>query len=518
MNISIDDFLQALTRFWRQHPGMLYGLAFLLGCAFSLQPHIIFLTPLFLITSPFLLKKTKKEDFLRFGLALLMFIAAFCYVKVAIKFPENNNQKELHGEAYFEIESFSSVLKHYGNAWRYTGKIRTFIVNNKIVATNIAATIQLAANLLPPPPSGSYIIQGSLLEVAPQRFSLNPDKNLPWIPVSGTFSLAKFRFDAKQAVGTYIRTHIQDQRSANFLVGIATGDFQDRLMAYEFGRFGLLHIMAISGFHFAIVATILNAILTLIFPRQCATLLLLFLLTVYFIFLGCGPSILRAWMTAIIVLFSVLIERKSNGINSLGIALLVLLIYDPLFSLSMGFQFSFVATAAILMLYPVGELLLQSVFLKRSLSQALQMDSLNQHAYTFLNWCRHTIALTIAVNSVALPLTLFYFQKFPVMGLFYNLFFPFMVSLSMTLLLIGSMLGLIFEPLGDIIHGINDKFTHFMLSYVHDIPTALESFWRVSTVSIEIVVCCLCVAFVFGILAFYYAESRRAEIDDWAFV
>ncbi len=517
MNNLTELFIQANIKFWLRHPGLLYGIAFLMGCSFALRYHLIFWVPLFLILIPFLFKIKNKKELLSLGLTILLFISAFAYVKTTIKFPKLT-EPELIGEAYFEIDGFSNVLKHYGTAWRYNGKIRSFVVGKTVVAANIPATIQLASNLIPPTPSYSYLIQGSLVEVAPQRYILNPKKDQPWIPISGTLSLAKFRFDAKQAVGEYIRKHIQNPRSAVFLTGIATGEFQDRLMSYEFGRFGLLHIMAISGFHFAIVAAILNAILGLLLPRRQATLLLIFLLTSYFVFLGCAPSILRAWITSILVLFSLLIERKSNGLNSLGIALFILLIFDPLFSLNMGFQFSFVATGAILMLYPIGDKLLQSIFFKRPLSLAIQMNSLTQHGYLFLNWCRQAIALTLAVNSVALPLTFFYFQKFPVMGLFYNLFFPFMVSVSMTFLLVGTLLGLIFEPLGNLIHAINDRYTHFMLGYVHEIPASLESFWRISSLSIEVVIGCLCICFIFGMMAFAYAESRNEEIDDWAFI
>ena len=77
---------------------------------------------------------------------------------------------------------------------------------------------------------------------------------------------------------------------------------EDRLMQFEFGRFGLQHIMAISGFHFAILAGFFSFGLHLMLNRRVANAFLIALLSTYFVFLGAGPSILRAWMTILITL------------------------------------------------------------------------------------------------------------------------------------------------------------------------------------------------------------------------
>ena len=77
----------------------------------------------------------------------------------------------------------------------------------------------------------------------------------------------------------------------------------------------------------------------------------------------------------------------------------------------------------------------QKMFRTRSLSKITEMHWLDQHAYCLLYYLRQGLALALAVNLVAMPITFFYFQKFPLMSLFYNLFFPFLVSFSMLLLL-----------------------------------------------------------------------------------
>ncbi|MGZ3633687.1 MAG: ComEC/Rec2 family competence protein [Parachlamydiaceae bacterium] len=510
--------LRAIADFWRQHPALLYGIAFLLGCGLGLSSHPIYILPMGLVWAPLLQKAKDPSSHLRLLFAAILLCGGLIYVKCMIRFPPPAVAKEMEGKAHFEIESFSTVSKHYGNAWSYKGKMRSFYVEDRLVAANIPATIQLSPNLLPPPATQAYLIEGTLREVADKRFVLIPNKEKAWLPISGSFSFAHLRYQAKEKVAEIIRKHTLNPETTHFLVGIATGDFQDRFLSSELSRFGLQHLMAISGFHFAIIASILHFFLSLMFPKRQTTLLLMGALSSYFVFLGCGPSIMRAWISSLLVLLSFLMERKSLGLNSLGIGLLILLIYDPISCLSIGFQFSFIATAAILLLYPQLEILLRYVFPKRSLQQMILMRSGSQMAYTFLNCCRHAIALTGAVNCVALLLTLYYFHKFPWLSLVYNLFFPFMVSISMTLLLLGLILGLVIPPLGNAIHAFNHLYTDFMLGYTYHLPTAFDYVWRVASVPEEWIFIQLCVVFAVGILGFIYWQHKQEELEDWAFI
>ena len=517
MVIAVKIFILAITTFFQQHPALLYGLAFLIGCGFALQPQGVLLVPSLILCIPFLLKPLQRTVAMRQLLAGLMLGVGILYTQSTIQLPDTHMTKEFYGTAIFDVEDITLLSKHYGRTWRYRGKIRTFTADNKQIAFNITATLQIPQNLLQPEADQSYLIHGTLRQVAPFRYILIPDKEKPWRAIPWTYSLAKLRFQAKQSLSKYIQAHIADPHTAAFLVGIATGDFQDKLISYEFNRFALQHIMAISGFHFAIVVMLLSLMLSFALPRQKAHLLLLFLLTFYFIFLGNSPSIMRAWVSSTLLLLSTLIARSGSGLNSLGVGLLVILINDPLAATSMGFQFSFAATAAILLLFSPLDTLLQKIFPKRPLGIAIQMDNVNQHAYMLLSWCRQGIALTFAVNSVALPLTFFYFLKFPLMGLLYNLFFPFMVSFSMVLLISGLIAGMLYAPFGSAIHTMNSAYTEFVLSYTYNMPTTLDYFWRVSPFSASIIIVQLTVLFLVGIWAKANAEKKRREMDDWAF-
>lgn len=309
---------------------------------------------------------------------------------------------------------------------------------------------------------------------------LSPDE--PWRPVLRSRSLAERRYQAKEALSAHIRSHFPNRRSAAFLSGILTGEFDDRLMLHEFGRFGLQHIMAISGFHFAIVAAIFTFLMRLFLEKRAAAFILIGLLTLYFIFLGYNPSIIRAYVAVTIMLIGSLWERQGTGLNSLGFALMLLLLYDPLLCLHIGFQYSFAATGAILLFFSPLETLLQKWFPKRFLGHLMETGWLNQHGYLLLSLLRQGMALGIAVNLVTVPMMLYHFHRFPWMSLLYNLFFPAMVSVSMLLLI----LGLISPFLSGVLHGLNGVYTSFMLDLTYTIPPALDLVLRVESFPIEV--------------------------------
>jgi competence protein ComEC len=445
-------------------------------------------------------------------------LASYSYVNIHYRFPEMAEEK-IAGKAYLEIHSLSTSSTHFGKFWVYKGTLREFIPDNgnpKQKGKNIPFQLTLPQlhQLKRPLANKDYIIQGKLKKSPTGTYHFSVKKEEPWLPVKGSWSTAEQRYQAKKSVAHYIHEHIPYHQSAVFLSGIATGDFDDRMMQFDFGRFGLQHIMAISGFHFAIIAGILSFLLSFVFSKRKTTGVLIVLLTSYFLFLGTGPSIMRAWLTAMIVLTGLLLEKRPSGLNSLGFAMLVILIYNPLLCQTIGFQFSFLATAAILLLNQGCDHLLQQIWPKRPLYRVIEMDRLNQHLYCLLNIFRQGISLSLAVNLMVLPLLLFYFHKFPILSLVYNLFFPFLVSISMLLLILSVIASFVFFPLGNFLHVINSSYTLFVLNFTTHMPPRLHLIWRVPDFSLALVVLHLCLIFWLGLWFREKAHQRQDEIKD----
>lgn len=506
---TVSFLPSTLLSFWQHNPALLYGIAALLGCCFALEKNGFLFFPLFCAFFPiFWAYKLPSERFYRLGLALLFGAVASIYSACTIKFPDPSLQKKIAGTAHFSIDNIRQASPQRGT-WIYNGRINNFYHHQELIARNIPCSISLPRSSKRPPANCAYQIEGSLQEIAPQKYILIPTPEIPWRTLKRSWSFAEMRFAAKTWVSENIRTHISEPQSSNFLTAIATGEFQDRLLRYEFNRFGVQHIMAISGFHFTLIASIVSTFFSFFFSKKTATIFSLGILCSYFLFLGFSPSIARAWISSTIALSSLLVGRKSSGLNSLGIGLICVLIIDPSIYRSIGFQFSFAATGAILLLYPICDTFLQKIFPKRSLHQAIHMDLWTQHNYTFLSFFRQAIALDMSVNTVALPITLFYFQKFPLLSLFYNLFFPLMVSISIFLLLLAMPISLIFPIVGQGIYSINSLYTQFVLNYTYNIPSSFDIIFRTTEFSPELIIAELSALLLAAVIFKNYCQAKE---------
>jgi competence protein ComEC len=155
------------------------------------------------------------------------------------------------------------------------------------------------------------------------------------------------------------------------------------------------------------------------------------------LFVGPSASVLRAFIAIQLALSAKLCEKPSSGINALGVGLFVISLYDPLMLLSPSFQLSFLATWAILILYPIVQKKLFALFPKYQGEDLLAFSFVEQFLFMLSTFFVTSLSLVLAVSILMLPMSLFTFGSFPLLGILYNCFFPFCVSVSVTLLLLG---------------------------------------------------------------------------------
>ncbi len=478
--------------FWRRHPALLQGLAALLGTSFALSPSLA----LFLPTACLFLPLGKKCLF-----PLLTLFTSFLLSHHSTTVPLLP-EKGLKGEARIHIESIQTKEASFRKSWLYKGTIETFTVEGEVIGKRIPFQISLPRKKENARPRADcdYTLTGTLQSKGYGRHFLQLEKNTPWNPIAGTFSLAEKRFLAKDAVTKFIHNKIPKKKAAIFLAGITTGDFDDKVMQKEFGRFGLQHIMAISGFHFSLLAALFRTLLRLLLPTRAATAILSVLLLIYFLFLGPSASILRAFFMILIALLGFIFERTPSGLNSLGFALLLTLLYDPHMAKSLAFQFSFAIAGSILLLTRPFDTLLTPLFPRYPFSILKTLPQLDQYCYLFLSTLRSCLALSLAVNVAALPITLLYFGQFPYLGLLFNLFFPFLVSLSVFLLL----LSLLFPPL----HTLNTSLTNAIVELPYQVPATADTYLACTQLTSDKVISLLTLFFIAGALLSKRLESN----------
>ena len=139
------------------------------------------------------------------------------------------------------------------------------------------------------------------------------------------------------------------------LSGITLGERQGlpRQIREDFARTGTAHIIAISGFNVGIVVfAVLFLLKALRIKRKCRYFLAIPILFIHMCAVGAQASVIRATLMAIVVLIGYLLERDADIINSLSLAALIVLGYNPRQVFDIGFQLSFVSVAGIVSLSP----------------------------------------------------------------------------------------------------------------------------------------------------------------------
>jgi len=472
---------------WDSAPALFYGVLFLLGTAFAFIFHYAYFIPLaFCFYSV-------RSDRTKLILGLLMCLAGYAWALFSYTLPDLK-EEGLEGKGTFEVESVSYSQSPFQRSVHFKGILKEFS-SAEITLKNIPCRIHFQENK--PRPAGSTDLQvsGRLIPQGPHRYAL---KVKSWEPEAGTSRLAEWRFALKNKLRVHLSKHFTEIKSRAFVLSMLTGDMDDRLLALEFNRLGILHLLGISGFQFALLAFLLGSIFRLIFPHHITYILLMLFLTAYAFVLGDSPPIERAWMGIMLYLTALLCGYRISALNALGVALFGQLIKDPLLIFHLGFQFSFLCTAAILLTYPLFRAWLSRFFPLRSFREVIRMPLLDQHGHLLSFFCRETLALNGAIHLVTLPLIFFHFHKFPVLSLLYNLFLPAAVSIVYLLLIAGVALDACLPLIGGWIHALNRELTDCILKIATHPPALYDFQWRMHDFSMTAAVAAVTLILLFS--------------------
>ncbi|MBR0447906.1 MAG: ComEC/Rec2 family competence protein [Clostridia bacterium] len=121
----------------------------------------------------------------------------------------------------------------------------------------------------------------------------------------------------------------------------------------DFNGSGLSHLLVVSGLHLTLLAVALRGILRRLgCGYRLSAALTLLALPVFVLLVGATPSVLRAAIMCGVWLIGLMLCRRADGLNSLGLAAVILVLVNPYYLLSAGFQLSFAATAGVLCITP----------------------------------------------------------------------------------------------------------------------------------------------------------------------
>ncbi len=216
---------------------------------------------------------------------------------------------------------------------------------------------------------------------------------------------------------------IPDKRQLGVASGILFGykNLLDDELKTAFSTTGGAHVLAVSGLHVGILYA------TLFFPFgllgntrkiKCLRQLIILPLMWSFAFItGLSPSVVRATTMLSFYGAAEIIGRRTFSLNIVSASAFLMLLYEPMYLFDVGFQLSFSAVIGIIVINPLIQNLYHS----------------NNHILRYI-WSLITVSTSAQIGTM--PLTIYYFNQFPVVFLLTNMFVIPLVGILLTMLLI----------------------------------------------------------------------------------
>ena len=211
----------------------------------------------------------------------------------------------------------------------------------------------------------------------------------------------------------FTATQLEEYTTA-WLHALVFGDdsLLDEAMVDVFQRWGLSHLLAISGLHIGIVVALIYILLIRfsLMTKEKAQTTIMVLLPIYAILAGGQPSVWRASLMVILVILMTKMKQKMNYSDIISIIFLFLMVLNKQIIYHVGFQLSFAVTFALIISkkwLAQSTTNIESIF-KISFVSQMAILPLQLHYFSLFQ------PLSILLNIVIVP----YFSIFVIPGMF----------------------------------------------------------------------------------------------------
>ncbi len=288
------------------------------------------------------------------------------------------------------------------------------------------------------------------------------------------WSANKIRQSLSQQIDKLAEIQPKTDSTMSLVKALAIGDkssistFQWRVLANT----GTSHLMAISGLHIGLAALfsyVLIRRMTPVFlmkriPAQHIALIGSMLSALlYALIAGLSIPTQRAIIMLFVLSVMMLIRRNHRPVDSLGFALFIVLLVDPLAVLSAGFWFSFSAVAVI--------------FISLSNDERLDAEKItvfNRIGKVLKNWLK----LQLLISVFLLPLSLFMFQQASLVSPLANLLLiPYVSFLVVPVVLLAIVSSFIFQNISDQLFDISAILLDFIWPVLSFLSAQPYAFW-----------------------------------------
>lgn len=211
----------------------------------------------------------------------------------------------------------------------------------------------------------------------------------------------------------------------------------------KFRETGVSHIIVLSGYNIAIVASIV-ARMIIFMPTIIQLLFSVFAVILFAIMVGGGATVIRATIMVLVVIIARATGRESNALRGLCVAGIIMVTMNPPILLyDISFQLSFMATLAIITLAPALE--------------------------RYFKWIKNTTLKEILITTTAtqlfvLPLILYQMGSISLVGIIVNIFVLPVIPIAMLIVSLVAVFSWV--PL---LGSITAFFSYLLLAYIIEV-------------------------------------------------
>ncbi|HEY2722798.1 MAG TPA: ComEC/Rec2 family competence protein [Chitinophagaceae bacterium] len=270
-------------------------------------------------------------------------------------------------------------------------------------------------------------------------------------------------FPLRQKVLSIMRSNIPGEKEYGLAEALLIGykDDLDKNLVQSYTNTGVVHIIAISGMHIALIywllAMLCKPLKRLRYSKWLIAAIIISGLWIFSLLAGAQASVVRSAVMFTCIVIGGQISRKASIYNTLAASAFILLCYDPFWLWDVGFQLSY---AAVLSIVIFSKPIYHWFYIKNKI-----LDSI---------WKLN--AVSIAAQLLTTPFSLYHFHQFPNFFLLTNVIavpLSSVIVLGEIFLCCISFIPFLASLSGKILHGL----IWIMNSHIERIEALPYSLW-----------------------------------------
>lgn len=184
----------------------------------------------------------------------------------------------------------------------------------------------------------------------------------------------------------------------------------------------------------------LSGFIILLFGKRKTAFFIIPVLILFTLVVGAPPSVVRALIMHIIMILATTLKGEADSINSLSIALVLILLFNPHAIMDVGLQLSFLATLGLILF---GNRI--NTYIKKP------FKTKNKHLSRIVNFFTSTLSTSLSAIIFTTPVIIWYFGRVSLIAPIANVLLLWILNIIFIASIIVVILAFIYMPIAQII-------------------------------------------------------------------